>query len=116
LIAGSAGPAVGVKAVEITDAVHVVVPPRWSDTVTAPREPDIVLAVVDATCVPSETPAVGALVESVPDVSVKDAGVTAPAGTTMPTVRAPAVVRRRTSFRNMGRLFALESGAKTQHP
>jgi hypothetical protein len=28
LLAGSAGPAVGVKAVEITEAVQVVVPPR----------------------------------------------------------------------------------------
>jgi hypothetical protein len=37
LLAGSAGPAGGVNAVEITDAVHVVVPPRWSVTVTTPR-------------------------------------------------------------------------------
>ena len=72
------------NAVEITDAVQVVVPPRWSDTVTAPSEPDIVLEVVDATCEPSEMPAVGALIESVPDVRVKDAGVEAPAGRTMP--------------------------------
>ncbi len=62
-------------------------------------EPDITLEVVDATCEPSETPAIGALIESVPDVRVKDAGVEAPAGRTMPTVTAPSAVKRSTHFR-----------------
>jgi hypothetical protein len=81
LAAGSAGPDGGVNAVEITDAVHVVTPPRWSDTVTRPSGPVIVLAVVDAICDPSETLAVGALIESPPAVSVNEVGVSAPAGT-----------------------------------
>jgi hypothetical protein len=85
--------------VEIADAVQVVVPPRWSETVTAPSEPDITLDVVDATCEPSEIPAVGALIESVPDVRVKDAGVEAPAGRTKPIVTAPSAARRNKHFR-----------------
>jgi hypothetical protein len=101
LLAGSAGPADGVKAVEMTDAVHVVGPPRWSETATTPSDPDIVLEVVDATCVPSETPAVGALMESVPDVSVNDAGVEADAGRAIPMVIAAIVATRRTIFRTI---------------
>jgi hypothetical protein len=101
LLAGSAGPDVGVNAVEITEVVHVVGPPRWSEMTTAPSEPDIVLEVVDATCVPREIPAVGAVIESVPEVRVNDAGVEAPAGTTMPVVIAPKIVRGRTSFRTI---------------
>jgi hypothetical protein len=117
LLAGSAGPAVGVNAVEITDAVQVVVPPRWSETVTAPSEPDITLEVVDATCEPSETPAVGALIESVPDVRVKDAGVEAPAGRTRPTVTAPSAVRKRAHFRVIAtpHLCNRERDKKTHH-
>jgi hypothetical protein len=71
---------VGVKAVAITDAVQVVVPPRWSDTVTTPSKPLIVLERVDATCDPSDTLPVGALIESVPAVRVKLAVVVALAG------------------------------------
>ena len=43
------------NAVEITDAVHVVTPPRWSETVTAPSEPVIVLELFETACDPSET-------------------------------------------------------------
>ena len=105
MLAGSAGPPVGVNAVEITEAVQVVGPPRWSDTTTVPSEPDIVLEVVDAICVPSETAAVGALIERVPDVNVNDAGVEALAGSTMPIATATAMERRRTIFRVMWRLI-----------
>ena len=102
---------------EITDAVQVVVPPRWSETVTAPSEPDITLEVVDAICEPSETPAVGALIESVPDVRVKDAGVEAPAGTTMATVTAPSDARKKTHCRLIAtpRLCNRERGKKRHH-
>jgi hypothetical protein len=77
LLAGSAGPAVGVNAVEMADVVHVVAPPRWSTTVTTPSEPDIELAVVEATCEPNETLAVGALMDNAPAVRVKVVGVAA---------------------------------------
>ena len=60
------------------------------------------LDVVEATCEPSETPVVGALIESVPEVSVKDAGVEAPAGTTMQMLKALSVAPRRTNFRTIG--------------
>lgn len=57
------------------------------------------LEVVEATCVPNETPVVGALIERVPDVNVKDAGVEAAAGNTAPMARATAVARSTTNFR-----------------
>jgi hypothetical protein len=78
LLAGSAGPAVGVKAVAITEAVHVVAPPRWSVTVTIPSEPEMVPAFVEATCVPRDTPATGALIDKAPAVRVNEAGVAPP--------------------------------------
>jgi hypothetical protein len=70
-----------VNALEITEAVQVVEPPRWSETVTVPSWPLIVLELtVEAACVPSETLAVGALIDSVPAVvKVKVAGVIAAA-------------------------------------
>jgi len=37
--------------------------------VTTPSGPDIVLEVTEETCDPSETPAVGALIDSVPAIS-----------------------------------------------
>ena len=55
-------------------------PPRWSETVTRPSWPEIVLEVVEAVCEPSETLLVGALIDSAPAVSVKVVGVSAPAG------------------------------------
>jgi hypothetical protein len=48
--------------------------------VTAPSGPLIVLGLVDATCEPSETLAVGALIESAPAVNVNVVGVAAPTG------------------------------------
>ena len=114
MLAGSAGPAVGVKAVEITDAVHVVGPPRWSDMTIEPREPDIVLEVVDATCVPREKPTVGALMERVPEVSVNDAGVAPAGGKTNPIVMADSVVRRSANFRNTMETSSLSSKMTSQ--
>lgn len=76
------------NAVEIADAVHVVVPPRWSVTVTTPSEPLITLDVVEANCDPRETPAVGALIDSAPTLSVNVAGVAAPTGTAVRMVAA----------------------------
>ena len=58
----------------------------------------IVLALVDATCEPSETLPVGALIESAPAVSVKLAGVTAPAGMTIAAPRMAKVPTMRKSF------------------
>jgi hypothetical protein len=80
LLAGSAGPAVGVKAVEIADVVQVVAPPRWSVTVTTPSDPEIELDVVEATCDPSDTLADGVLIDNAPAVSAKVIGVAAEAG------------------------------------
>jgi hypothetical protein len=79
LLAGSAGPDVGVNAVAIADVVHVVTPPRWSVTVTTPSEPEIELDVVLATCDPSETLVVGVLIESAPAVRANVMGVAAEA-------------------------------------
>ena len=63
LLAGSAGGELGgVNSVEITDVVQLVVPPRsWSVTLTTPSGPVIVLELVEATCEPRDTLAVGAL-------------------------------------------------------
>jgi len=68
-----------VNAVAIADVVHVVVPPRWSVTVTTPMAPEIVLTAVEDTSVPRATLAVGVLIESAPAVSVKLIGVAAEA-------------------------------------
>ena len=67
------------NAVAIADVVHVVTPPRWSVTVTTPREPEMVVAVVEETSVPNAAFAVGVLIESAPAVSVKVMGVAAEA-------------------------------------
>jgi hypothetical protein len=67
------------NAVAIADAVHVVTPPRWSVTVTTPREPEMVVAVVEETSVPNAAFTVGVLIESAPAVSVKVMGVAAEA-------------------------------------
>jgi hypothetical protein len=99
LLAGSAGPAGGVNAVEITDAVQVVVPPRWSETVTTPSGPDIVLEEIEETCDPRDTLAVGALIASVPATNWKVAGVAEPAGSAITAARAAKVLARNRSFR-----------------
>jgi hypothetical protein len=88
-----------VKAVEITDAVQVVVPPRWSETVTTPSGPDMVLEVTEETCDPSETLAVGVLMESVPAINWKVAGVAEPAGRALTPARAAKELARNKSFR-----------------
>jgi len=107
---------VGVNAVEITDAVQVVGPPRWSEMVIAPSEPDITLEVVDATCDPREIPAVGALIERVPVVRVKEAGVEAPAGKATPIVTAPSAVTKKTDFCSFTTPhLVIESRAKRRH-
>jgi hypothetical protein len=81
LLAGSAGPDGGVNALEITDAVQVCEPPRWSETVTRPSGPEMVLELFEDICDPSDTLPVGALMDSAPAaVSVNVAGVSAPAG------------------------------------
>ena len=80
----------------MTDAVQVVGPPRWSETVTTPSGPLIVLELVDATCDPSDTLAVGALIDNPPAVSEKVAGVIAPAGKAVTAAStAKAVLKRK---------------------
>jgi hypothetical protein len=69
-----------VKAVAITLAVQVVTPPRRSETVTAPSAPLMVADELDVVRVPRETLPVGALIVSVPDVSVNVAVVAAETG------------------------------------
>jgi hypothetical protein len=88
-----------VNAVEITDAVQVVAPPRWSVTVTTPSEPVIVLGVVAATCDPRDTFAVGALMDSAPAVSVNVAGVVALAGRAVAPKSTTPALTRNMSFR-----------------
>jgi hypothetical protein len=87
----------------------VVVPPRWSETVTTPSDPLIVLETVDATCDPRVIGAVGALIESVPAVRVKVAVVAALAGgaTTVAVAvsTAATVLARSTNFRIFGWSF-----------
>ena len=58
----------------------------------------IVLALVDATCEPSETLPVGALMESAPAVRVKLAGVAAPAGRTIAAATMAKVPTMSKSF------------------
>ena len=87
------------NAVEITDAVQVVVPPRWSETVTTPSGPDMVLEVTEETCEPRETPAVGVLMDSVPATNWKVAGVAEPAGRAATPARAANAQARNRSFR-----------------
>jgi hypothetical protein len=81
-----------VNAVEITEATQVVAPPRWSETVTTPSEPVIVLELLEASWVPSDTLPVGALIDSPPAVSSKEAGVAAPAGRLVAAVRVAAML------------------------
>jgi hypothetical protein len=88
-----------VKAVEITDATQVVGPPRWSETVTTPSEPLIVLEVFETVCVPSETLAVGALIDSPPAVRLNVAGVVAPAGRANAAVSVANEPARRKNLR-----------------
>jgi len=92
---------IGVKAVEITDATQVVVPPRRSETVTRPSGPETVPAVFDVPSVPSDTLAVGALIVSAPPVTVKVVGVAAPAVGTPAAANTPTAPARRISFRIM---------------
>jgi hypothetical protein len=66
-----------VNALAITEAVHVVTPPRWSETVTTPSEPLIVLEVFETDCDPSDTVPVGALIDRPPAVNVNVVGVAA---------------------------------------
>ena len=89
----------GVNAVEITDTVQVVAPPRWSETLTTPSGPAIVLAVIDETCEPSETLAVGVLMDSVPATSWKLVGVAEPAGSALVPARAAKALAKNRSFR-----------------
>jgi hypothetical protein len=88
-----------VKAVEITDAVQDVAPPRWSETVTTPSEPVIVLELLAATCDPSDTLPVGALIDSAPAVSSKVAGVAAPPGRAVAAATVAMVLAKTRSFR-----------------
>src|SRR5579863_40820 len=87
----------------MTDAVQVVVPPRWSETVTTPSDPVTVVAVVAASCEPSDTGPIGALIDNAPAVRVKVAGVpavtAAPAGRANPTPKMAAVLTRSMNFR-----------------
>ena len=80
----------------------------------------MVLETVDATCEPSETPTVGALIERVPDVSVKEAGVEAPTGTTMPIMpmlKALSATEKKTVLRSMKcPISRIESEATLWHP
>ena len=69
--------------------------------------PANVLMPVEATCEPSDAPTVGTLMDSVPEVRVKVAGVEASAGT---IVKAPSVkmtLVKNTSFRNLALLLAI---------
>jgi hypothetical protein len=100
-IAVTAGPLVGVKAVTITDATQLVAPPRWSDTVTTPRGPLIVLALLETACDPMDTLPVGALIDSAPAVSVNDAVVSAQAGRAAATARAAKALAKNKHFRIM---------------
>jgi len=85
-----------VNAVAITDTVQVVAPPRWSETLTTPSGPAIVLEVIEETCDPSETLAVGVLIDKVPATRLKVAGVAEPAGRALaPTSVAKMLAMRR---------------------
>ena len=57
------------------------------------------LELFEATCDPSDTLPVGALIESAPAVSVKVAGVAAPAGNAVAAASAAKVLARSKSFR-----------------
>ena len=76
------------------------------------------LDAIDATCEPSEIPVVGALIDSVPDVSVKDAGVAALAGTTMPMLKAPTATaaERKTNVRVIGMPYLSYRNERLQIP
>jgi hypothetical protein len=73
--------------------------------VTSPSEPLIVLKTVDATCDPSDTPTVGALIDRTPAVRVKVAWVAAPAGRAVAidaTTKAEAALARTINFHVFG--------------
>jgi hypothetical protein len=59
----------------------------------------IVLEVIEETCDPSETLAVGVLIDSVPATSWKVAGVAEPAGSAVTPARAAKVLARSRNFR-----------------
>jgi hypothetical protein len=98
-IAVTAGPLVGVNAVTITDATQLVAPPRWSVTVTTPRDPLIVLELLETACDPIDTLPVGALIDSAPAVSVNDAVVSARAGIAAAKASAEKALVRNKHFR-----------------
>jgi hypothetical protein len=85
--------------VEITETVQVVAPPRWSETLMTPSGPDMTLDVIEETCEPSETLAVGVLMDSVPATSSKVAGVAEPAGSAVRPAKAVRVLARSKNFR-----------------
>jgi hypothetical protein len=64
-----------------------------------------VLAPVAATCVPSDTLPVGALIDSAPAVSVNVAGVVAPAGRAVATPNSAKALARSKSLRIMKNPF-----------
>jgi hypothetical protein len=90
-----------VKAVTITDATQAVAPPRWSVTVMTPSCPLIVLALAETTCDPSETPLVGALIDSAPAVNVKVTGVPAPADTAIAAASVAKMPTIKQDFKNV---------------
>jgi hypothetical protein len=99
-----------VNAVEMTDAVQVVTPPRWSETVTTPSGPAIVVGLFETGCDPRETLPVGALIERLPAVSAKVAVVVALADVATPAMSAMFVVRTISNFR----MVSLRVGAPAQ--
>jgi hypothetical protein len=98
-----------VKAVEITEAVHGVVTPRWSEMLTTPSDPLIVMALFETDADPSETLVPGALITSAPGVSVIvtfDASTgTARAANVRPD---PNAASTRTNLRSIIRAFSLK--------
>jgi hypothetical protein len=88
-----------VNAVEITEATQVVAPPRWSETVTTPSAPEIVLELFDTACVPSDTLDVGALIDRPPAVRLNVAGVAATAGAATAAATVAKVLARSRNFR-----------------
>ena len=72
----------------------------------APSEPEIVLELVEATCDPSDTLPVGALIDSPPAVSVKATGVPAPADNAVVVASIAKLIPRNKSLRIMSRPFS----------
>jgi hypothetical protein len=75
--------------------------------VTMPSGPEIVLVLVEATCDPSETLPVGALIDNAPAVSVKVAAVVARAGAALPAANAEAAPTSTASMRTVRRSNSL---------